>query len=271
MNSSARIFGLLAIPVVLLILLYAAETRPGYFTNFNYLGGLLLLEIMVIAIWHYERWYFALLILSFLWAGSNLPMASAGNVVRWVFLAAGAVVGLVKWGKLERRQHFGAIHFIALLCVLSAAVSSMVSSRTEMALLKALSLFLLFLYGSCGVRVAMAGREGAFFRGLLAACETVSYLSAFMYMVLGFEVFGNPNSLGAVMGAVIVPILLWGVLISEGIRIAENLEPQDHVHKRTKITDGFTSGQQASEKSAFTARHCDSDAARTVKEQQKKA
>jgi len=215
MKSGSRLLGLLAFPVMALFLLYAAEVRPGYFTNFNYLGGVLLLEIVVVAVWHYERWFFAVLMLSFLWAGSNLPLWSTGNVVRWVFLGFGALVGLVKWGKLDRRHHFSAIHLVALLCVLSAAVSSMVSNRQETALLKALSLFLLFLYCSCGARVALAGRESSFFRGLLTACEVVSYVSGVLYLVVRFEVFGNPNSLGAVMGVVIIPILLWGVLITE--------------------------------------------------------
>jgi O-Antigen ligase len=215
MRSSGRILGLLALPVVFLVLLYAAETRPGYFTNFTYLGGLLLLEILAVTVWHYEKWFFAVLMISFLWAGSDLPLSSAGNVVRWVFLGFGSLVGLVKWGKVDVRRHFSAIHLVGLLCVMSAAVSSMVSTRTEMALLKSLSLFLLFLYGSCGARVALAGRETGFFRGLLVACEIVSYLSAFLYLVVRFEVFGNRNSLGAVMGVVIIPILLWGVLITE--------------------------------------------------------
>ncbi|MGB6473380.1 MAG: O-antigen ligase family protein [Candidatus Sulfotelmatobacter sp.] len=213
--TSSRILGLLAIPVLFLTLLYAAETRPGYFTNFNYLGGLLLLEVLAVTLWNYEKWFFAVLMMSFLWAGSNLPLWSAGNVVRWFFLGFGALVGLVKWGKVDRRHHFSALHLVALLCVLAAAVSSSVSTRSEMSLLKSLSLFLLFLYGSCGARVALAGRESAFFRGLLTACEVVSYLSGFLYLVLRFEVFGNPNSLGAVMGVVIIPILLWGVLITE--------------------------------------------------------
>ena len=84
-----------------------------------------------------------------------------------------------------------------------------------MALLKTLSLLLLFLYASSGARIAMAGREGVFFRGLLIACEAVSFLSGVFYLGFGFEVFGNPNSLAAVMGVVIIPILLWGVLVSE--------------------------------------------------------
>jgi O-antigen ligase len=61
----------------------------------------------------------------------------------------------------------------------------------------------------------VAGREGTFFRGFLTACEVISYVSAFFYLVLRFEFYGNPNSLAAVMGVVIIPVLLWGVLIAE--------------------------------------------------------
>jgi O-antigen ligase len=213
--TSSRILALLGIPVLFLTFLYAAETRPGYLTDFNYLGAVLVLEVLVFTIWHYEKWFFVVLMMTFLWAGSSLPLWSAGTVVRWVFLGFGALVGLVKWGKLDRRYHFSSLHLIALLCVLSATVSSMVSTRPEMALLKSLSLFLLFLYCSCGARVALAGRESSFVGGLLTACEVVSYLSGVLYLGFGLEIFGNMNSLGAIMGVVIIPILLWGVMITE--------------------------------------------------------
>jgi O-antigen ligase len=213
--TGARILALLGIPVLFLTLLYAAETRPGYLTDFNYLGAVLALEVLVFTIWHYEKWFFVVLMMTFLWAGTSLPLWSAGTVVRWVFLGFGALVGLVKWGKLDRRYHFSSLHLIALLCVLSATVSSMVSTRPEMALLKSLSLFLLFLYCSCGARVALAGRESSFVGGLLTACEIVSCLSGVLYLGFGFEIFGNMNSLGAIMGVVIIPILLWGVMITE--------------------------------------------------------
>lgn len=215
MRFTSRIFGLLAIPLVAGVMLLAAESHPGYFSNVTYLGGLLLLEVVLAAVWHYERWFFFILMLTFVWAGSNLPLAGAGAAVRWVFLIVGAFVGLIKWAEREPRQHFKAIHLVALLCVLSAAVSAVVSNRTEMSLLKSASFFLLFLYGSCGVRLAVAGREARFFRGLLTACEGISYVSGFLYLVLHFELFGNPNSLGAVMGVVIVPVLFWGFLIAE--------------------------------------------------------
>jgi O-antigen ligase len=215
MKFGSRIFGLLIIPAVALMMLMVAEMRPGYFSNITYLSGLLLLEVVFAAVWHYEKWFFLILMLTFLWAGSDLPLSGVGSAVRWVFLAVGAAVGLVKWAERHEQQHFSAIHVIALLCVLSAAVSGMVSTRTTQSLLKTSSLLLLFLYTSCGARVAIADRQAAFFKGLLTACEVVSFVGGVLYLFLHYEVLGNPNSLGAVMGVVIVPVLFWGVLIAE--------------------------------------------------------
>lgn len=214
MKLESRIFGLLALPALALLMLLAAEFRPGYFNNLTYLAGFLLLEVVAVAVWHYDNWFFLTVILTFLWAGIDIPLAG-GSAVRWVFLIVGALVGLIKWAETDRRPPLGGIHLVASLCVLAAVVSSMVSNHTQTSLLKSSSLFLLFLYASCGVRATVANREARFFRGLLMACEIVSYLTAFCYVVLRFEVFGNPNSLGAVMGVVVIPVVLWGVLIAE--------------------------------------------------------
>jgi O-antigen ligase len=212
MKIGSRLFGLLAIVVLAVLLFGLAERRPAYFANVSFIEALLLLEVVAATVWHYERWFFLVMMLTFLWAGTDLPLAGAGNRARWVFLAVGALVGIVRWLKLDVRRHFTAIDLVALLCVMSAAVSSLVSSRIEMSLLKSASLLLLFLFGTSGAKLAVVGRESKFFLGLLTACEVISYLSAFSYVVLHFELFGNPNSLGAVMGVVVVPILLWGVL-----------------------------------------------------------
>jgi hypothetical protein len=215
MKIGSRFLGFLAILFTAVLLFALAERRPAYFANVSFLGALLLMEVMIVAVWHYERWFFLGMMVIFLWAGTDLPLAGAGNFVRWVFLAVGALVGIVKWSKGDRRRHFTAINLVALLCVMSAAVSSLVSSRVETSLLKSASLFLIFLYGSYGAKVAVVGRESKFFPGLLIACEVISYLAGVSYAVLHFELFGNPNSLGAVMGVVVVPILLWGVLTTE--------------------------------------------------------
>jgi O-antigen ligase len=212
MKIGAKLFGLFAILVVAMLLFAFAERRPAYVANVTVLEALLLLEVVVAAVWHYERWFFLVMMLTFLWAGTDLPLAGAGNRGRWVFLAAGALVGIVKWLQRDERRHFTATDLVALLCVTAAAVSSVVSSRTEMSLLKSTSLLLIFLYGASGAKIAVVGRESKFFPGLLTACEVISYLTAFSYAILHFELFGNPNSLGAVMGVAVVPVLWWGVL-----------------------------------------------------------
>src|SRR5439155_629823 len=41
--------------------------------------------------------------------------------------------------------------------------------------------------------------------------------TAISYFLFRWEVFGSPNSLGAVMGVAVVPIMLWGLLISQTV------------------------------------------------------
>jgi O-antigen ligase len=95
---------------------------------------------------------------------------------------------------------------------LTGLVSAAVSQYPNVALLKVLSFFLLFIYAATGVRVAAIGREKNFFNGLLVGCEIFVAANAVFY-AMGVEAMGNPNSLGAVMGGVAAPILLWGILL----------------------------------------------------------
>jgi O-antigen ligase len=52
---------------------------------------------------------------------------------------------------------------------------------------------------------------------LLVACEAITYATAVAYFLLRWSIFGNPNSLGAIMGVVVVPVMLWGFLCAESI------------------------------------------------------
>ena len=108
-------------------------------------------------------------------------------------------------------QRYHPFHLAALFCVGSAMVSAMVSALPQFSLMKVASLFLLFLYGASGARLVLRDPD-RFFRGLLLACEFSVYVSAFCYLVLGLEIWGNANSLGAVEGVVGAPLLLWGAL-----------------------------------------------------------
>ena len=197
-----------------MLLGYFAYSRPGYFTNQTYFAGLLILELLVAAVWAYRRFFFPLVIISFLLSGVNLPVGTGGwAVARWGFLGIGAAVGIIVSLK-ERTLNFGLFHVLALLSVTVTLVSASVSPYPTIALMKTVSLFLLFIYAGSGVRLAVIGRENRFFAGLLMGCEVFVGVIATLYL-LGIEAMGNPNSLGAVMGVVAAPILLWGGMLNE--------------------------------------------------------
>ena len=196
-----------------LVLAYFAYARPWYFTSEAYLGGLVLLELVAAAVWMYRRVFFPLVIVTFLLAGVNLPVGAVWTSARWLVLGVGAAVGSAITLK-ERPYRFGLFHLVALSAVLTALVSATVSHYTAVSLMKVLSLLLLFVYAGTGARLAVTGREKHFFAGLLTGCEALVGIVA-AFQILGIHVMGNPNSLGAVMGVVGAPILLWGTLVSE--------------------------------------------------------
>lgn len=217
MNNRGK--ALLAVSVLLaLAALLAGILRPDYFSSYYYLGALIFTEVMVLALWDYSRRFMPLLMLVFLWAGINAPLNEVWISRRWFVLAVAAMAGFVIYIR-DRRHNFGAFHLVALSCVLAAVISAMVSSLPRIAILKALSLFLLFAYGATGARLAVLGREGKFFFGLLLACEVMTYVVAFSYFVIRHELLGNPNSLGAIMGVVVVPLLLWGIFVSQEVSL----------------------------------------------------
>ncbi len=185
------------------------------FANVSLLGGILMVEVIIAGLWKYEQRFLVLLVISFVWAGTNVPMQGAATAGRWAVLFAGAAVGYVIWTKTTHSP-FGSLHLNAFFCVCAAFVSATVSPWIKMASLKALSLLLLFTYCATGARLAAFGREDRFFRGLLLGCEIAVYLTAICYFGLGQAIWGNPNSLGAAMSIGAFPILSWGWLTSDG-------------------------------------------------------
>jgi O-antigen ligase len=195
--------------------LYFVYSHLEYFGNVSFLGGILLLEVLIASLWKYDQRFFVLLMIAFLWAGMNVPLEGAWTGGRWVVLFAGAFVGYVVWTRTPRRP-FGSLHLIAFFCVCAAFVSATVSPFIQLAFSKALSLLLLFVYCASGARLAVFGREQRFFRGLLWGSEIAVYFTAICYFGLGQSIWGNPNSLGAAMSLGLFPILLWGWLTSDG-------------------------------------------------------
>ncbi len=207
-------FGLIvaALPVVIvLVLLMMGRFSPGYFTNQEYLAEAVFLQVLAVCLWFYDLLFFPLLMISFLWAGTDLPMSGSWTAARWLVLGTGALVGLLR-SMRPGPQQYNRFHLVSFFCVASALISAMVSALPGFSALKALSLFLLFLYGSAGARLVLRDPD-RFFRGLLLACEINVYATAFFYFVLGQEVWGNRNALGAVEGVVAAPLLLWGTLV----------------------------------------------------------
>ena len=199
-----------------LAMVYLASSRPWYFTSQTYLGGVILLELVIAAVCKFRQVFFTLLILAFLLAGTGLPGSSVGTSARWLFLAVGGAVGFLMLLK-DRQLRFGMFHAIALFAVLAATVSALVSRYPGLALLKALSFFLLFLYAASGARLAVRGREARFLAGLLLGCELLVGSFAVCYLLLGADLMGNPNSLGAIMSVAAAPVLLWGTLVAQNV------------------------------------------------------
>ncbi len=204
--------------MAILALLVLIEHRPGYLANETYLGGILALQIAFAGLCRFEDVFFPLTMGIFLWAGSTLPFSGTGMSLRWVFLGIGAFGGFIIWIRSPQRRHFAPVHLAAVFCIVAALVSATVSDTPRTAVLKALSLALLFLYTIAGARLAVAGREKKFFDGLILASEGLVYGSAVCYFVLGISFFGNPNALGAIIGVAVTPILLWAAQTAEGTK-----------------------------------------------------
>jgi len=210
----SRFFLPVMIAISCLFAVYAALFRPAYFSSSDALATLLFLQVLLAAIWNYRARFLPLLLAVFLWAGMVLPLNVTWTSGRWLVLAVGALAGLVVYAR-DQRYYFATFHLVAFFCVVAALVSAAVSAYPSLAFLKATSLLLLFLYGSSGARLAVIGREASFFSKLLLGCELLVYITAISYFIFESEIFGNPNSLGAVMGVAAAPILLWGILVSE--------------------------------------------------------
>ena len=211
MRSQHRFLIISAMMVGLAGLCFLAERRPGYASNSTYLGAILIVEVVLACMWRFETVFFPVTMGCFLVAGTGLPLSEQSLTLRWVFLAVGAVTGFNAWVRIGRERHFGPFHLIALFCVCAAAASASASSTPGTGVLKVVSLFLLFLYASTGARVALAGREESFVGGLVIGCEVLIFLVSGSYLA-GFNMFGNPNNLGAFVSVIAMPILLWGAL-----------------------------------------------------------
>jgi O-antigen ligase len=203
---SIRVFPLVAAASILL-LFYLSVKRPYLFDQFN-LIALMAIVITGLIASQYETHFWMVMIAVFFWAGSEFPLAVAMNVFRWVVLGSGAFLALAYYVQKKNRIPFNYLHLLGLFTVVAAFASALVSVNPLLTLLKALSLAALFLYGSMGARIFWSRDPEVFVRKLVLMAEGLVYFTAICYLA-SFEVWGNPNSLGLIMGCICWPTLLW--------------------------------------------------------------
>jgi O-antigen ligase len=197
---------------------YLVVFRPGDLLSTENIEILIFLQLLAAVLWKFEQRFFPFLIAIFLGAATEVPFQNALVSGRWLILGVGAVVGCLLCLK-DRARSMGLIHLMAFFSVLAALLSATAPEYPSQAILKSLSLLLLFIYASFGARLAVAGRTDRFASGLLLGCEGLAYLLAVLYFIFREDFLGNPNSLGLVTGVVLMPVLLWGILVSDRIPV----------------------------------------------------
>jgi hypothetical protein len=209
-SSKTVIVPVLAAASILMLLILSVK-RPYLFGESNVLAVLVLVVAGFIAA-HYETHFWPLMIAVFFWAGSGFPLAGSMNIFRWVVLGLGAFMAIGYYARRTNRVSFNYLHLLGLFTVVAAFASAIVSVNPIMTLLKALSLAALFIYASIGARMLWAKNPEPFVRKLVLTAEALVYLSAVCYAA-SFEVWGNPNSLGLIMGCICWPVLLWRFIL----------------------------------------------------------
>jgi O-antigen ligase len=205
-SKSVKIFPLVAAASII-FLLYLSASRPYLFGESSLLALLALVAAGLI-VSQYKTHFWMLMMGIFFWAGSGVPLAAPMNIFRWVVLGSGALMALVYYVEKRNRIPFNHLHLLGLFTVVAASASAIVSVNPLLTLLKALSLAALFLYGSMGARIFWSRSPEVFVRKLLLLAEGLVYFTAICYLA-SFEVWGNPNSLGLIMGCICWPTLLW--------------------------------------------------------------
>jgi hypothetical protein len=208
--KTIKIFPLVAAGSVAL-LFYLSVYRPYLFGESNLLALLVLVAAGFIAS-QYETHFWTLMIAVFFWAGSAFPLAGVMNLFRWVVLGAGAFLSLGYYARRANRIPFNHQHLLGLFAVVAAFASALVSVNPLITVLKALSLAALFVYASIGARILWARNPEPFVRRLVLLTEVLVYFTAICYSA-SFAAWGNPNSLGLIMGCICWPVLLWRLIL----------------------------------------------------------
>lgn len=198
-----------AVGIGVLVLLRA----PGFLTGDTGFRTILILSLAILSLTEYQKVMLPVVVVGFLWAGLDVPYQETAYAGRWAVLAMAALFGLIVWSRSPYKLDFGAVHLLAAFTVLNTLFSALGAVNRQLALLKCLSIFLLFLYLSIGGRVTFQGREVSLVHSAMKFFQSLVLLCAVLYIV-DLPYWYNPNSLGAIMGMFAWPFVLWGYLIA---------------------------------------------------------
>jgi O-antigen ligase len=208
--KTSKILPLVAAASIVL-LMFLSVKRPYLFGESNVLA----LFVMVVAGFiasQYETHFWTIMIGIFFWAGSSLPLSGGMNLFRWVVLGLGAFLAIASYARRSNRIPFNYLHLLGLFTVIAVFSSALVSVNPVMTVLKSMSLAALFIYASIGARILWSRNPEPFVRKMVLMAESLVYFSA-LCSVASFDVWGNPNSLGLIMGCLCWPVLLWRLIL----------------------------------------------------------
>lgn len=180
------------------------------------LAGILGLAVVAVTLVAYRKWALTIVVITFLWAGMNLPLSGYFQMARWgvLFLMSGRGLFFLLQGR--PRLSFGLPHACAFLQSIAILLSSTYSVNPQVTLLKGVSISALILYAMVGARTANLGSADALQARIVALVEKIVLFCLVCYAA-GYSVAGNINSLGALVGVIAWPFLATEML-SKGLK-----------------------------------------------------
>jgi O-antigen ligase len=201
-----------ALAVAVAYLFYLAIARPYMFGVRNMTLALALVMLGFLAA-GFETYFLPCLLAIFLTAGSNLPFFATMQTLRWGVLGVAAVLSIAYYARYGRILHFSPLHLLAALSAAAAFTSALVSYNPNLTLMKSASLAALVLYGSLGTRVIWYRSPERLAVTLARFADVMVYTTAGFHFLFSLELWGNPNSLGLIVGVICWPVCLWRFLL----------------------------------------------------------
>jgi O-antigen ligase len=152
-----------------------------------------------------------LVVVVFFWSGMDVPLKERMETLRWIALGLATLVAIVMSLRRRAALSFGRLHLWAGLSVATALLSYLVSANAELTLLKSVAFGTLLVFAATGARLVAAASPEGFRRVVSAVAEATVWLMTPAYAA-GIPVLGHQNSMGAIIGVLVLPVILLDIL-----------------------------------------------------------